>query len=250
MVSYGGNINIPRLEPIPTRDGKLTSNEETSTLIDILTKTPQMKVLSVLAERPNEELTKTEIAQRAGIGRTTLYRIWEDLEKMKTITPSRHVGAVTLYRINTDSAVVQSLLNITRGLSTVSTAVSKIEEIRDLEKAAKIEFGGEMPSGPKVLAKLQTGNAVGPANGLSINDLKLPREERAALENLVEADLVREASGRYFLTGLGAITARGAAKIWKPEDRESLEQTLASAKVALDMINQEIKRLQGKLQKQ
>jgi hypothetical protein len=105
-----------------------------------------------------------------------------------------------------------------------------------------------MPGGPRVLAKLQTANAIGPANGLGMNDLKLSRDERAALENLVEADLVREANDRYFLTGLGAITARGAMKIWKPEDRESLEQTLASAKVALDVINQEIRRLQGKLQ--
>lgn len=208
-----------------------------------------MKVLSVLAERPDEELTKTEIAQRAGIGRTTLYRVWEDLEKMKTITPSRQVGAVTLYRLNQDSTVVQSLLNITRGLATVSDAVGKIEEIRDLDRAAKSEFGGEMPSTTKILAKLEAARALSSETALAFSELKLGRDEKSVLESLVNADLVREASGRYHLTGLGAITARGAAKIWKPEERESLEQTLSSAKVALDLINQEIKKLQSKVQK-
>jgi Fe2+ or Zn2+ uptake regulation protein len=237
------------MAPLRPREGKLAATEESSTLLEILNKTPQMKVLSVLAEKPNEELTKTEIAQRAGIGRTTLYRVWEDLEKMKTITPSRHVGAVTLYRLNQDSTVVQSLLNITRGLRTVSEAVGKIEEIRDLERAAKTEFGHEMPAAPKLLAKFESANAVGAGSGIPISELKLTRDERAVLDSLVEADLLREASGNYYLTGLGAITARGATKIWKQEQRESLEETLSSAKVALDLINQEIKKLQARSQK-
>ena len=78
----------------------MSSGEDTAAFLEALTRSPQLKVLSVLVERPQEELTKTEIAQKAGIGRTTLYRVWDDLEKMKAIAPSRHVGAVTLYRLN------------------------------------------------------------------------------------------------------------------------------------------------------
>jgi len=101
------------------------SLEETSAFFKALTKSPQLKVLSVLVEEPNEELTKSQIAQKAGIGRTTLYRIWEDLEKMKAIVPSKQVGAVTLYKINLESSIVQSILNIKQQLDKVENALSK-----------------------------------------------------------------------------------------------------------------------------
>jgi hypothetical protein len=49
---------------------------------------------------------------------------------------------------------------------------------------------------------------------------------------------------------MGSITARGATKIWGESQRETIQQTLASAKVALELINQEIKKLQGMVQKE
>ena len=111
--------------------------EEATAFMEVLSKSPQFKVLTILAEKPHEELTKTEIAQRAKIGRTTLYRVWNDLERMKAISPSRHVGAVTLYRMNPQSPVVQSFLSITKSLTTVTDAVSRIEQLRKLEESAK-----------------------------------------------------------------------------------------------------------------
>src|SRR5208337_148748 len=114
--------------------------DEATAFMEVLSKSPQFKVLTVLAQRPQEELTKTEIAQRARIGRTTLYRVWDDLERMKAISPSRHVGAVTLYRMNPQSSVVQSFLSITKSLTTVTDAVSRIEQLRKLEES-KSEFG-------------------------------------------------------------------------------------------------------------
>ncbi|MEM3653552.1 MAG: helix-turn-helix domain-containing protein, partial [Candidatus Bathyarchaeia archaeon] len=112
--------------------------EETSTFIKALTKSPQLKVLSILVERPNEELTKSQIAQKAGIGRTTLYRVWEDLEKMKAIVPTKQVGAITLYRVNLESSIVQSVLNIKQQLNKVENALTKIEGIN--KKLAKKLF--------------------------------------------------------------------------------------------------------------
>jgi DNA-binding IclR family transcriptional regulator len=78
-------------------------------------------------EKPEEELTKTQIAQKAGIGRTTLYRVWEELEKMRALSASRQVGAVTLYRLNLESSTVQSVLTIKRRLAGLRTAVERIE---------------------------------------------------------------------------------------------------------------------------
>jgi Fe2+ or Zn2+ uptake regulation protein len=228
----------------------MVSGEDTATFLDALTRSPQLKVLSVLVERPQEELTKTEIAQKAGIGRTTLYRVWEDLEKMKAIAPSRHVGAVTLYRLNPQSAIVQSLMNITKGLSSVTSAVGRIEEIREGERLAKEEFGKELPPNASVLVKLQDLNALDKSTAVQLSAVRLSKAELDSLQHLAGSGLIEKHGEKLHLTPVGSITARGASKIWGGSQRENIQQTLASAKVALELINQEIKKLQEMVQKE
>jgi len=228
----------------------MASAEDTATFLDALTRSPQLKVLSVLVERPQEELTKTEIAQKAGIGRTTLYRVWDDLEKMKAIAPSRHVGAVTLYRLNPQSSVVRSLMNITKGLTSVTSAVGRIEEIREVEKLAREEFGKELPANLSLLVKLQGVSAVDESTAVQPSALKLSKAELDSVQHLLGSGLIEKRGEKLHLTSVGSITARGASKIWGESQRETIQQTLASAKVALDLINQEIKKLQGMVQRQ
>jgi len=221
--------------------------DEATAFMDVLSKSPQFKVLTILAQRPQEELTKTEIAQKAGIGRTTLYRVWEDLEKMKAISPSRHVGAVTLYRMNAQSPVVQSFLNITRSLTTVTDAVARIEQLRKLQDSAKNEFGETAPAGPNVLVKLLKANANSPEVAKSRSELQLTSAEAEGLKGLVSAGLVFEHAGKLYLTQLGNQTAQGAAKIWSSESSQSVDQAISTARVALNLINQEIRRLKGQV---
>jgi len=203
-----------------------------------------------LAERPQDELTKTEIAQKAGIGRTTLYRVWDDLEKMKAIAPSRHVGAVTLYRLNPQSSIVQSLMNITKGLSSVTSAVGKIGEIREVERLAREEFGKDLPPTADVLVKLQSFNAVDESTGVQSSALKMSKVESDSIQSLIGAGLIEAHGDKLSLTKVGSVTAQGASKIWGESQRETIQQTLASAKVALELINQEIKKLQGMVKKE
>jgi DNA-binding MarR family transcriptional regulator len=228
----------------------LASGEDTAAFLDALTRSPQLKVLSVLAERPQDELTKTEIAQKAGIGRTTLYRVWDDLEKMKAIAPSRHVGAVTLYRLNPQSSIVQSLMNITKGLSSVTSAVGTIEEIREVERLAREEFGKDLPPTADVLVKLQSFNAVDESTGVQSSALKMSKVESDSIQSLIGAGLIEAHGDKLNLTKVGSVTAQGASKIWGESQRETIQQTLASAKVALELINQEIKKLQGMVKKE
>ena len=228
----------------------MASGEDTAAFLDALTRSPQLKVLSVLAERPQDELTKTEIAQKAGIGRTTLYRVWNDLEKMKAIAPSRHVGAVTLYRLNPQSSIVQSLMNITKGLSSVTSAVGKIGEIREVERLAREEFGKDLPPTADVLVKLQSFNAVDESTGVQSSALKMSKVESDSIQSLIGAGLIEAHGDKLSLTKVGSVTAQGASKIWGESQRETIQQTLASAKVALELINQEIKKLQGMVKKE
>jgi hypothetical protein len=228
----------------------LASGEDTAAFLDALTRSPQLKVLSVLAERPQDERTKTEIAHKAGIGRTTLYRVWDDLEKMKAITPSRHVGAVTLYRLNPQSSIVQSLMNITKGLSSVTSAVGTIEGIREVERLAREEFGKDLPPTAGFLVKLQSLNAVDESTGVQSSALKMSKVESDSIQSLIGAGLIEAHGDKLNLTKVGSVTAQGASKIWGESQRETIQQTLASAKVALELINQEIKKLQGMVKKE
>jgi Fe2+ or Zn2+ uptake regulation protein len=221
--------------------------DEATAFMEVLSKSPQFKVLTILAEKPQEELTKTEIAQRAGIGRTTLYRVWNDLERMKAISPSRHVGAVTLYRMNQQSPVVQSFLNISRSLTTVTDAVARIEQLRKLQESAKTEFGDATPAGPGVLIKLLRANATSPDAARPRAELQLSSAEGEGLKGLVSAGLVFENGGGLYLSQLGNQTAQGAAKIWSSENSQSVDQAISTARVALNLINQEIRKLKGQV---
>ncbi len=223
--------------------------EEATAFMEVLSKSPQFKVLTILAERPQEELTKTEIAQRARIGRTTLYRVWNDLERMKAISPSRHVGAVTLYRMNPQSPVVQSFLSITKSLTTVTDAVSRIEQLRRVEESAKSEFGQGVPPGPNAMIKLLKHGAVSREAAKSRAELQLTSHEAEAIKGLVNAGLIFENGGALYLSQLGAQTAQGANKIWGTDNPQSLDQAISTARVALNLINQEIRRLKGQVPK-
>ena len=223
------------------------ASDEATAFMDVLSKSPQFKVLTILAERPQEELTKTEIAQRAGIGRTTLYRVWNDLERMKAIAPSRHVGAVTLYRMNPQSPVVQSFLSITKSLTTITDAVARIEQLRKLEESAKSEFGQGVPPGPNVMMKLLRIKAVSRESAKPRSELQLSSHEVEAARGLVNAGLVFDNNGALYLSQLGVQTAQGANKIWGTDNSQSLDQAISTARVALNLINQEIRRLKGQV---
>ncbi len=223
--------------------------DEATAFMEVLSKSPQFKVLTILAQRPQEELTKTEIAQKAGIGRTTLYRVWNDLERMKAIAPSRHVGAVTLYRMNSQSPVVQSFLSITKSLTTVTDAVSRIEQLRKLQDSARSEFGETVPAGPSLLVKLLRANAVSAESAKPKVDLQLSSNEAEAVRGLASAGLVFENGASFYLSQLGAQTAQGAAKIWAAESSESLDQAISTARIALNLINQEIRKLKTQVPK-
>ena len=52
------------------------------------------------------------MAKNAGIGRTTLYRIWDDLVKNKIIVPTRIIGKAKLYKLNKDNFKIKKLIEI------------------------------------------------------------------------------------------------------------------------------------------
>jgi hypothetical protein len=151
--------------------------------------------------------------------------------------------------MNPVSPVVQSFLSITKSLTTVTDAVSRIEQLRKLQDSARTEFGETVPAGPSLLVKLLKANAVSAESAKPKGDLDMSSNEVEAVRGLASAGLLFENSGSYYLSQLGTQTAQGAAKIWDAESSESLDQAISTARIALNLINQEIRKLKTQVPK-
>jgi len=74
--------------------------------------TPKIRVLEFFIEGRELDYNITDIAEGAEIGRTTLFRIWEDLIKNKIIIPTRQIGNAKLYKLNIENPLVKKFVEI------------------------------------------------------------------------------------------------------------------------------------------
>lgn len=74
--------------------------------------TPKIRVLEFLIEGRELDYSISDIADGAEIGRTTLFRIWNDLEKAKIIKSTRQIGNAKLFKLNMENPFVKKLIEI------------------------------------------------------------------------------------------------------------------------------------------
>ncbi|MEK6963247.1 MAG: helix-turn-helix domain-containing protein [Nanoarchaeota archaeon] len=86
--------------------------EETSLFIEFMGDSPTIRVLDYLLTERELDFSITDLAKNAGIGRSTLYRIWEGLIKNNIILPTRIIGKAKLFKLNKDNAVIQKLMEV------------------------------------------------------------------------------------------------------------------------------------------
>ncbi|NJD76314.1 MAG: hypothetical protein FIB08_04355 [Candidatus Methanoperedens sp.] len=75
------------------------------------------KILDVLWEYQDMDLTLTDIADEAGIHYTTLMKALPLLEELKMVTMTWQVGNAKLYQINKDDIVVKRLIKFLNELN-------------------------------------------------------------------------------------------------------------------------------------
>ena len=73
---------------------------------------PKIRVLEFLIEGRELDYHISDIAEGSGIGRTTLFRIWEDLIKAKIIVPTRNIGNAKLFKLNQNSPFVRKMIEL------------------------------------------------------------------------------------------------------------------------------------------
>lgn len=78
----------------------------------VLGDTPQIRVLEFLIEGRELDYSISNIAEGAEIGRTTLFRIFDDLIKNKVIISTRQIGNARLYRLNENNLFVKKIIAV------------------------------------------------------------------------------------------------------------------------------------------
>lgn len=91
---------------------KLIKMETKSLFIEFMGESPTIRVLDYLLTERDLDFSITDMAKNAGIGRSTLYRVWDDLVKNKIITPTRVIGRAKLYKLNKNNIKIKKLIEI------------------------------------------------------------------------------------------------------------------------------------------
>lgn len=86
--------------------------ENESLFIAFMGDSPTVRVIDALLTERTIDFSLTDIAKNAGIGRATLYRIWDDLIRFAIIIPTRTIGKAKLYKLNTDNPAIKKLIEI------------------------------------------------------------------------------------------------------------------------------------------
>jgi len=74
--------------------------------------TPKIRVLEFLMEGRELDYSISDIAEGAEIGRTTLFRIFDDLIKNEVVIPTRQIGNAKLFRINQNNVFVKKMIEL------------------------------------------------------------------------------------------------------------------------------------------
>ena len=83
-----------------------------SLFVEFMGDSPMIKVLDYLLTERELDFSITDMAENAGIGRATLYRIWDNLIKNKIIEHTRDIGKAKLYKLSVGNDKIKKLIEI------------------------------------------------------------------------------------------------------------------------------------------
>ena len=85
---------------------------EKTLFVKFLGDSPKIRVLDMLITGRELDYSISDIAEQAGIGRATFYRMMDELLKNKIILQTRKFGNIQLYKINHSNEFVKELINL------------------------------------------------------------------------------------------------------------------------------------------
>lgn len=85
---------------------------EKTLFVKFLGDSPKIRVLDMLITGRELDYSISDIAEQAGIGRATFYRMMDELLKNKIIKSTRKLGNMQLYKINMGNAFVKGIVKL------------------------------------------------------------------------------------------------------------------------------------------
>ena len=85
-----------------------------SAILTLFGSSPKTRILDLFLDNPLFEFTRNEIIEALGMAKSTLYGTLPGLEEARVIVETRQIGKASLYRLNSESLVVQDLRGLIR----------------------------------------------------------------------------------------------------------------------------------------
>jgi DNA-binding MarR family transcriptional regulator len=109
--------------------------EETLFLKAFGIKSPVLRILDFLMDNKAYDYSKTDIAKGSGISRTTLFSVWDNLEKNSLVRETRSVGRAKMYKLNLKNPVVLKFIELDNTIcDQYASQLAKQEAIADPQK--------------------------------------------------------------------------------------------------------------------
>lgn len=108
---------------------------DTTLLIRYLGDTPQLRIIDFFLDN-RSDYSKKEILEGTGMSKTTLYKIWSDMEQLEVVIPARKFGNTTLFKLNRDNIIVKQVISLDSALSKM--AMEGTSESKKHTKAIKV----------------------------------------------------------------------------------------------------------------
>ncbi len=99
-----------------------------SAFIKIFGDTPFNRVFDMLLDHPNLDYSKKELAGLSGMSESTLYGMWNKLERLGIVIPTRKFGKAQLYKLNPKSKIVKETIRYEKEIQPEIEAVAALPE--------------------------------------------------------------------------------------------------------------------------
>ncbi len=81
--------------------------EEQSIFLDVFGASPKLKVMDFLIIAIDIEYSMKEIAEKSGVGYSTLKLFWQDMIDNKIVVHTRKIGNAKMFKINMKNPIVK-----------------------------------------------------------------------------------------------------------------------------------------------
>jgi len=99
-----------------------------SAFISIFGDTPFNRVFDILLDHPTLDYSKKELAELSAMSESTLYKVWDKLERLGIVIPTRKFGKAQLYKLNGNSKLVEETIRYEKEIQPEIITITSLPE--------------------------------------------------------------------------------------------------------------------------